>query len=178
VPRLQRCCGATKDLQNITHGDAKEALNLAAGFLDACWEGAMAKAGFSLEMSTHMDDYLALIERSEESCEAILAVQRYLASWPEERIANVQKIDAGWAPFDTCLRPLQINGALDVRCIRDAIHCQCMALREARVALMPELTELDEFFFIANEIIESKGRTQLRLHTSATPSHHAAFANP
>jgi len=137
----------------------------------------MAKAGFVLNMPTQMDYYLALMERSEETCEAILAVQHYLASWPEERIANVQKIDAGWAPFDACLRPLQINGALDVRCIRDAIHCQCMALREASVALMPELTELDEFFFIANEIIESKGRTQLQSHTSANPLHRAALAH-
>ena len=136
----------------------------------------MAKAGFAFEMTAQMDYYLALIERSEETCEAIMAVQRYLASWPEERIANVQKIDAGWAPFDTCLRPLQINDALDVRCIRDAIHCQCMALREARVALMPELAELDEFFFLATEIIESKGRAQAQSRTSATPSHRAAFA--
>lgn len=137
----------------------------------------MAKAGIAFEVSARMDYYLALMESCEEACEAILAVQHYLASWPEERIANVQKVDAGWAPFDTCLRPLQINGALDVRCIRDAIHCQCMALREAGVALMPELTELDEFFFIATEIIESKGRAQSQLHVSANPSHRAVFAN-
>jgi hypothetical protein len=137
----------------------------------------MAKVGFVRGMSAQMDFYLALIVRSEETCEAILAVQHYLASWPEERIANVQKIDAGWAPFDASARPLQINGALDVRCIRDAIHCHCMALRDASVALMPELTELDEFFFIANEIIESKGRAQLQLRTSETPSQLAAFSS-
>ena len=137
----------------------------------------MAKAGFVPEMPATMDYYLALMAKSTETCEAIVAVQHYLASWPEERIANVQKIDAGWAPFDTGLRPLQINGALDVRCIRDAIHCHCMALREARLPLMPELTELDEFFFIANEIIESKGRAPLQSRASAAPSHRVAFAS-
>jgi hypothetical protein len=136
----------------------------------------MAKAGFAFERSAQMDYYLALMQRSEATCEAILAVQHYLESWPEERIANVQKIDAGWAPFDACLRPLQVNDALDVRCIRDAIHCQCMALREARVALMPEMTELDEFFFIATEIIESKAQAQAQSRTSLTLSHRAAFA--
>jgi len=137
----------------------------------------MAKAGFVFEMPAKMDHYLAVMAGSDETCEAILAVQHYLASWPEERIANVQKIDAGWAPFDAGLRPLPINGALDVRCIRDAIHCQCMALREARLALMPELTELDEFFFTANEILESKGRAQLPSRAPAGPSHRAVLAN-
>jgi len=106
----------------------------------------------------------------------IEAVQLYLASWSKDRIANVQKIDAGWAPFDVSQRPLHVNGEPDVRCIRDAIHCHCMALREAGVALTPELVELDEYFFLANEMLEHLGHAPLE-RIPATRSHRDVFSN-
>ena len=137
----------------------------------------MAMVGYVLDMPTKMDYYLGLMATAQGPSEIIEAVRRYLASWTQERIAKVQKIDAGWAPFDVSQRPMQIDGALDVRCFRDAIHCHCMALREARVALTPELVELDEFFFAASEIVEDLGRVPSQARTPATPSHRDVFAN-
>jgi len=137
----------------------------------------MAMAGYVLDLPTKMDCYLGLMAKAKGPSEIIDVVQRYLASWTKERIASVQKIDAGWAPFDVSQRPLQINGALEVRCFRDAIHCHCMALREAGVALTLELVELDEFFFAASEAVENLGRVPLRAWTPATPSDRDVFAN-
>jgi hypothetical protein len=137
----------------------------------------MAMAGYVPDMPTKMDYYLGLMARAKETSAIIEAVQRYLASWSKERITNVQKIDAGWAPFDVSQRPLQINGALDVRCIRDAIHCHCMALRGSSVVLTLELLELDEFFFVACEMVESRGRVSLQTRTPETPSHRDVFVN-
>lgn len=137
----------------------------------------MAMAGYVLDMPTKMDYYLGLMAKAKGTSAIIEAVQRYLASWSKERIANVQKVDAGWAPFDVNQRPLKVNGALDVRCIRDAIHCHCMALREAGVALTLELVELDEFFFVVSEMIENHSRIPLQERTPETPSHRDVFAN-
>lgn len=137
----------------------------------------MAMAGYVPDMPTKMDYYVGLIARAKGTSAIIEAVQRYLASWSKERIANVQKIDAGRSPFDVSQRPLLINGALDVRCIRDAIHCHCMALREASVVPTQELLELDEFFFVACEMIESRGQVSLQARTPETPSNRDVFAN-
>ena len=137
----------------------------------------MAMVGYVLDMPTKLDYYLGLMARAKGTSAIIEAVQWYLASWSKERIANVQKIDAGWAPFDVGQRPTQINGELDVRCIRDAIHCHCMALREAGLALTLELVELDEFFFVASERIDNLARIPFQVWTPATPSHLDVFAN-
>ena len=126
----------------------------------------MAMAAHVLEMPNHLEYHLRLIGGANSTSTMIEAVQLYLASWSMERIAKVQKIDAGWAPFDLNQRPLRVNGALDVRCIRDAINCHCMALRESTVRPTPELVELEEFFFASNEMFErskravSAGRTR------------------
>jgi hypothetical protein len=137
---------------------------------------SMAMAGYVLDMPTKMDNYLGIMARAKETSAIIDVVQRYLAGWSKERIANVQKIDAGWAPFDVSKQPVQVNGTLDVRCIRDAIHCHCMALREANMALTLELLELDEFFFLASEMIENIGRIPLQVRTPAIPSHRDVSA--
>jgi len=142
----------------------------------------MAIAGCVLDAPTKVAHYFGLMAEATRTSEIVETVQEYLASWSKERIAGIQKIDAGWAPFDVSQRPLQINGTLDVRCIRDAIHCHCMALREAGVALTPELVELDEFFFIANQMIENFGRPALHARTPvartpAIPSYRDVLVN-
>ena len=137
----------------------------------------MAMAAHVLDMPTQLDCHLGRIANASSTSAMIEAVQRYLASWSMERIAKVQKIDAGWAPFDLNQRPLQINGALDVRCIRDAIHCHCMALRESSVPPTPELVELEEFFFAANEMVESSKRIASAERTRETLSHRNVIAN-
>ena len=111
-------------------------------------------------MPNQLEYHLGLIGSANSTSAMIEAVQLYLASWSMERIAKVQKIDAGWAPFDLNQRPLQVNSALDVRCIRDAIHCHCMALRESSVRPTPELVELEDFFFATNEMLQSSSRVE------------------
>ena len=137
----------------------------------------MAMVGYALDMPAQLDYHLGRMAKAKETSAIVEAVQQYLAGWSNERIANVQKIDAGWAPFDMYQRPLRVDTELDLRCIRDAIHCHCMALREARMALTPELVELDEFFFIANEMVENQDQKPLRARTPATPSHRDVFEN-
>ena len=127
----------------------------------------MAIAGYVLDAPTRKDYYLRLMAGADGISAIVAAVQEYLASWSNERIGRIQKVDAGWAPFDVNQRPLQIDGALHARCIRDAIHCHCMALSEAGLPLTPELEELDEFFFVASEMIESLGRAALHARTPA-----------
>lgn len=117
----------------------------------------MASAGYVFDAPTGLDYYFSLMAEAREPSSIIDAVHEYLASWSKARIANLQKIDAGWAPFDAGQQPLQIDSALGVRCVGDAIHKQCMALRDAGVALTPELVELDEFFFAAREMVEHLG---------------------
>lgn len=84
----------------------------------------------------------------------IQAVQDYLGSWSKERIANLQKMDGGWGPFDRRQRPIKVSGAGAVRCTRDAIHRHCIALHEAGMPLTPELVELNEFFRVTGELID------------------------
>lgn len=130
----------------------------------------MAMVGYVLDIPTQTEYFRGLMAKAKGITATLEIVQQYLASWSKERIANVQKIDAGWAPFDEEQRPLEINGAADVRCIRDAVHCHCMALGEAGLALSPELLELDQFFFAACEMVESHGPMTQRARLPATPS--------
>lgn len=147
----------------------------------------MASAERVLDTPSNMASYLWLMAKANGSSAIVEAAQEYLASWSKERIVSIQKVDAGWAPFDMHQRPQQINSALDLRCVRDAIHSHCIALREARMALTPELVELDEFFFTATDMIENFGRPALKARTAATtaaaprtppvPSHSDVLVN-
>ncbi len=142
----------------------------------------MANAGFVLDMPPTMGYYIELMARADGIPAILDAVQDYLASWSKERIASIQKIDAGWAPFTAGEQPLEISDALSVRCIRDAIHHQCIALREVSVALTPELVELEEFFHVATELVENFGRAPMQapapvMRTPPIPSHADVFVN-
>jgi len=106
------------------------------------------------ESPTKLADYLRLTAHADEPEAVVTAARHYLESWSRDSIANIQRIDAGWAPFDVDQRPQALSTALDLRCVRDAIHNHCMALRDARLALPPELVELDEFFYAATESTE------------------------
>lgn len=79
----------------------------------------------------------------------IVAVRAYLEAWPADKVASVQKVDAGWAPFDDSRRPVPVHKATDLHRICDEVHGQCAALRGAALPLAPELLELDLFLFLA-----------------------------
>lgn len=140
----------------------------------------MAIAERVAEVQNEAATYVSLMAQARGADAIVDVVRDYLASWSEERIARVQRIDAGWAPFDPNCRPLKIDGVLDVRCIRDAIHCHCMALVEAGVPLTPELAELDQFFLVARDMAERVGRSQAPTpvrRSPAAPSSNDRFAN-
>ena len=94
-------------------------------------------------------DDICLLAGAREALDVVAAVRDYLAIWPSERVACVQRVDAGWAPFDQEQKPTAVTRATDVHRICDAVHGQCVALRDAGIALTPELLELELFFILA-----------------------------
>lgn len=99
--------------------------------------------------------HLDSIAAAEVPAKVIEAIQGYLNTWPKDRVRNLQKVDGGWAPFDESQSPSQINDDRDLKHIRDAIHRQCLTLREARLPLTAELMELDEVLSIATLLVEA-----------------------
>jgi hypothetical protein len=92
---------------------------------------------------------ICLLAGAREALEVVAAVRDYLAVWPSERVARVQRVDAGWAPFDQNQQPTAVYRATDVHRVCDALHGQCAALRDAGMVLTPELLELELFFLLA-----------------------------
>ncbi|MGA8051640.1 MAG: hypothetical protein WCA09_15790, partial [Burkholderiales bacterium] len=86
--------------------------------------------------------FLELIATAEVPAEVLSAVQDYLNAWPKERVANLQRVDGGWAPFDHDQTPSQVHSVRDLWRFRDAVHSQCIALKQARLQLTPEILEL------------------------------------
>jgi hypothetical protein len=119
---------------------------------------------------------LELIAVAEAPAGVVEVIRNYLAAWPKERIDSVQAVDGGWAPFDLSQRPSPVNGIQDLRCIRDAVHRQCVSLRTAGLALTPELMELDEILFIAAQMAESLGAPGYKTRSSAVAARTGLFA--
>lgn len=115
----------------------------------------MASAEYVLDSLTVMDHYVNRMAKASEADDVVEAVQAYLASWPAERIARVQKVDADWAPFDQYQRPAPVFDANDVRQICASVNGQRMALTTSGIEVTPELLELDLFFFIASLMLEN-----------------------
>ena len=109
----------------------------------------MNTADYVLDSLADMDRYVCLLAGAQGTPDAVAAVRDYLAAWPAQRVARVQRVDAGWAPFDEKQKPAPLYRPGDVHRIRDAVHGQCLALRGAGVILTPELLELDLFLFLA-----------------------------
>lgn len=113
------------------------------------WEDALnaARCAFASPMKT--DQFVCLLAGAREHQDVIAVARDYLAAWPPELIARVQKVDAGWAPFDENQKPLPVHQPGDLREIYAAVHGQCSALRGAGLAVAPELLELDLFLYFA-----------------------------
>ncbi len=99
--------------------------------------------------------FLELIATAEAPEEVLRAVQEYLDAWPKERVANLQRVDGGWAPFDHDQMPSRVHNVEDLRRFRDAVSSQCIALKQASLQLTAEILELDEILFIAVQLTES-----------------------
>ena len=109
------------------------------------------------------------------------SVSEYLAAWSKERILNLQKIDAGWAPFDDRQQPVPVHGAADVLQICHSVRSQCIALKESGIVPAPELLELDLFFFFARQIVEdcdpASSRTYTAVPRSSKGGHRRRFGS-
>jgi len=86
------------------------------------------------------------------------AVRAYLESWSTERVAQLQRADAGWAPFDQHHQPLSLACAADVDDVHRGLHDHCIALRASGLKLPPELHELDLFLLLAHALLEATRR--------------------
>ena len=138
----------------------------------------MATTEYVLDSLTEMDRFVRLMAAASGAEGIVDAVSGYLAGWSKERILNLQKIDAGWAPFDDRQQPVPVYGAFDVLQICDAVHSQCIALKESGITLAPELLELDLFFFFARQIVEDHEPAVCRAHAAVLASRHGGRRQP
>lgn len=86
------------------------------------------------------------------------AVRAYLASWSADRVTQLQRADAGWAPFDQNQQPLSMSCAADVDDVHRGLHDHCTALRASGLKLPPELHELDLFLLLAHALLQATRR--------------------
>lgn len=110
---------------------------------------AMRTAQTAFASRARPDRFVCLVSAARGASDVIGAVRAYLEAWPADKVAAVQKVDAGWAPFDESRRPVPVHRPADLRRICDTVHGQCAALRSAGLPLAPELLELDLFLFLA-----------------------------
>jgi len=129
-------------------------------------------AEYAFASPVKTDRFVCLLAGARALADVVAAVRDYLAAWPPELIAHVQKIDAGWAPFDEDQKPIPLHRPADLRDIYEAVHGQCSALRGAGVSVAPELLELDLFLYFAYARL-----TQLEPKTAAAPGNvvHCSF---
>ena len=138
----------------------------------------MATTEYVLDSLTEMDRFVRLMAVASGADGIVEAVSGYLAGWSKERILNLQKIDAGWAPFDDRQQPVPVYRAIDVLQICDSVHDQCTALKESGIALAPELLELDLFFFFARQVVEDHEPAVSRAYDAILASRHGVRRPP
>jgi hypothetical protein len=100
-----------------------------------------------------VDYFENLIAKAGSAVQILAIVADYLASWPQERVANLQQLDGSWAPFDNQGRPKEVMNAWDLSSIAEGLSCHCTALHEAGIAIPPELIELESFFALADHSV-------------------------
>jgi hypothetical protein len=109
----------------------------------------MNTAEHAFDPSMDADRHASLLAGARSAPDVVSAVRGYLAAWPKARIADLQRSDGGWAPFDADLQPTPVYRPADLQRICDAVHGQCASLQGAGVAPAPELLELDVFLLLA-----------------------------
>jgi hypothetical protein len=132
----------------------------------------MARAMQAFEAASEMDRFVVLMSRARKVSELIVAVRTYLSSWPAARVARVQAIDAGWAPFDECQQPVPVVGPQDVRQIYDDVRDQVVSLKAIGVAPTPEFLELELVFFLAQLLLDDLEQDFPVARTAAKASRH------
>ena len=128
----------------------------------------MAIAEYVLQTLTDIERQLKRLMAATRADEIVSAASSYLASWPKNRIENLQKIDGGWGTFDYRQRPERIHGVAGIVRISDALSSHCLALKDAGIDPTPELLELDLYFVLAKQVADNfiSGRPQFYPETS------------
>ena len=98
---------------------------------------------------TELTRFLRPLMGAREPEEIVDSVRRYLGGMSVERIARIQQVDAGWAPFDLQQSPSPLRHPADLKNSAEAVRRQCAALRSAGVPVAPELLELDLILYLA-----------------------------
>jgi hypothetical protein len=106
--------------------------------------------GYALDPLAELDRCVCLMAGAQGTADVVTVVRDYLAAWPAERVASMQRVDAGWAPFDDRQKPTMVERPADVHRACQAVHVQCVALRGAGMVPTAELLELDLFLFLAS----------------------------
>ncbi len=117
-----------------------------------------------------MDRYVRLMAAAKGTGDVVDAVALYLAGWTRERILNLQKTDAGWAPFDDRQQPVPVCAPADILRICHSVRSQCIALKDSGIVPAHELLELDLFLFLARQIIEDRDPACTRTYANALHS--------
>jgi len=114
----------------------------------------MGQAAYVLSTGFAVDRHIGRISAARKTSAVLEAVRVYLSSWPVERVARLQCVDAGWAPFDEHQQPLQFNSAADIEDVFRDVHQHCTALRQSGLDLCPELLELDWVLLFAHQRLQ------------------------
>lgn len=109
----------------------------------------MSNAEYAFDPSMDASRHASLLAGARSATDVVSAVRAYLAAWPKARVADLQRSDGGWAPFDADLQPTPLYRPADLQRICDAVHGQCASLQGAGVAPAPALLELEVFLRLA-----------------------------
>ena len=105
-------------------------------------ESAMTVFAAEIGPPDGLPRFMERLAHARTRTDVVDAVRGYLADWPAERVLRLQRIDAGWAPFDLQQHPSPLAGPTDLHNACDAVQAQCAALSGAGVEVEPELAEL------------------------------------
>lgn len=75
---------------------------------DSKRENALNSGEYAFDSPARTDRFVCLVAGAREVPHVVDAVRDYLAAWPPEWVAHIQKIDAGWAPFDEDPKPTPV----------------------------------------------------------------------
>lgn len=111
----------------------------------------MGQADYVRTTPFAVDRHIGRIGAARKTSAVLAAVRAYLNSWPAERVARLQCVDAGWAPFDEHQQPLQVNTVADIEDVFRDVHQHCTVLRKSGLDMCPELLELDWVLLFAHQ---------------------------
>jgi len=123
----------------------------------------MGQATYVRSTRFAVDRHIGRLSAARKTSAILDAVRAYLDSWPAERVARLQCVDAGWAPFDEHQQPLQISTAADIEDVFRDVHQHCTVLRKSGLELCPELLELDWVLLFAHQRLQQSRDTRPRI---------------